>query len=167
MQTIPNPKRTFTVDFSKEHVFTRLHWIGAWTNKNNQLSIVEANLDRTIGHYRFKCFGCVTGFVTLGEYGDVFVTEKGENKCEITIEMRKVSGSIEDSADAYNIELEITNFISLLSRLLNMPEEQLQNYPKYTEKELKKERRKAKIGNFCMWVTIGSIALMFFAIWFG
>ena len=130
---IPNPSKTITINKSSQFIMNRLHHIGAWSGNDTGITITEASIDKNLNMYKFKSKGLL-GSLEFGNYGTVIVTPNGEESCTLTIEMGKNFGCIDDQYEANDCNNQISSFLSILSFLIGMKDEELTNYPKHEKK---------------------------------
>ena len=131
---IANPHRTVTINKPLGDIMLRLAYIEAWTNKNTGIEIADAHIDCNLNCYTFHSKSNISGIADFGNVGNVCVEPISDNMCKLSIEIGKNYGHITDQFEAQDCTTQITYFLTVLSALIDMTEEQLKNFPKKTSK---------------------------------
>ena len=126
--SIPNPKKTFVVDFPLAHVFETIQFIPLidkdkkyrFNSKNDILkSLIFEALE----------------FLSLGVYIDINLTEIAESKTQIDLEIRRKVGSFDKSHEVTAANNHISKFSNLISLSIGATEEQITQLRETQEKQ--------------------------------
>jgi len=116
--SIPNPKKTFNVDFPLNHVYETLQFIPL-IDKDKKYKFNSK--DDILKSLVFEALE----FLSLGVYIDIQLTEVSENKTQIDLEIRRKVGSFDKSHEVTAANNHISKFSSLISLSISATEEQI------------------------------------------
>ena len=112
---IPNPKKSTQVDFPIERVKLSVQNIGLINNKYKFTSSNEI-----FNQYTFEALE----FLSLGVFIDINLNSLGENKTEITVEIRRKIGSFNQSHEVTKANEHLVKIFDCIAKLtMKSPEE--------------------------------------------
>jgi|LakMenE01Jun11ns_1017448.scaffolds.fasta_scaffold9565736_2 hypothetical protein len=114
---IPNPKKSFELDFDTQRIMDSLKFIPALNTKYKFSS--SNDLLKT---YRFEALE----FLSLGIYADITVNSISESKSRIEIEISRKVGAFDQAHEVSKANDHITVLATLITRCLQLTPEQQQ-----------------------------------------
>ncbi|MEY8758141.1 TM2 domain-containing protein [Chryseobacterium tongliaoense] len=105
---IPNPKKTLSVDFPIERVRESVRNIYLL---NPQYKFSSSN--EIFNQYTYESYE----FMSLGVYIDINLNSISDNKTEITVEIRRKSGTFNESYEVTHANNHISNIINYIAQL--------------------------------------------------
>ena len=110
MFTIPNPKKTITIEFSIEQVMKSIPKINAASDTKYNLTEINAIFNQVT-------LDCVE-FLSLGVFIDFNLVKKSDTSTEITMEIRRKIGSFDTDVEVQNANYHFTDLIKYLSEII-------------------------------------------------
>ena len=126
---ISNPKQTITINKPASHVLNCLKHLGGWAGNDTGITITQAEIDTNLNRYTFRTTGHGSGIDVFGNLGTAIVNPIDDNRCEITVEVGRAYGCIDEPVDAQICSNDIKSFFNVLSSIINKTDEELQQYP--------------------------------------
>ena len=116
MFSIPNPKKTITIEFSIEQVMKSIPKISAASDTKYGVSEINAIFNQVT----LEC----SEFLSLGVYIDFNLVKKSDTSTEITIEIRRKIGSFDTDVEIQNANYHFTDLVNHLSKVIVMSDEE-------------------------------------------
>jgi hypothetical protein len=116
MFSIPNPKKTITIEFSIEQVMKSIPKISAASDTKYGVSEVNAIFNQVT----LEC----SEFLSLGVYIDFNLVKKSDTSTEITIEIRRKIGSFDTDVEIQNANYHFTDLVNHLSSVIVLSDEE-------------------------------------------
>lgn len=114
---IPNPKKSFELDFSTEQVLNTILFIPL---KNSKYKFTSKNdVFKTV---RFEA----TEFLSLGVFIDVNVSSISDTKCKIEIEISRKLGSFDKSFEVQKANEHLNKIATLISECITLTPEEVE-----------------------------------------
>lgn len=114
MFTIPNPKKTITIDFSIEQVMTSIPRVQIASDNKYKLTEVNPIFNQVI----LECLE----FLSLGVFIDFNLVKKSDTSTEITIEIRRKIGSFDTDVEVQRASYHFTDLVKYLSEVIILSE---------------------------------------------
>ncbi len=137
MISIPNPKKSITIDFPIEKVKQSISKIYITSGGKYRIHDENDILNQTT----LECFEGLS----LGVYIDFNMTKVSDTSTEITIEIRRKLGSFDNSIEVQNANYHFQDLTKYLSEIVKLSDEEFdvkyaQNIQKIKEDELDKAK---------------------------
>lgn len=130
---IPNPKKSFDLDFVSQEVYEKIKYLPLLT-KFKQFS--KNDVLRT---YRFEA----TEFLSFGVYADITISSISETKTKIEIEIVRKIGSFDKSYEVTEANQHIVTISEAISKCIILTPDQVEGLEKgIIEKEEKEKNKK-------------------------
>ncbi len=126
--SIPNPKKTFVVDYSIAHAYETIQFIPL-IDKEKKYNFHSKN--DILKSLVFEALE----FLSLGVYIDINLTEIEETKTQIDLEIRRKVGSFDKSHEVTAANNHITKFTNLISLCLGSTDEQISELREMKQKQ--------------------------------
>lgn len=110
MFTIPNPKKTITIEFPIEKVMNAIPKINIASDTKYKVSEINETFNQVI----LECLE----FLSLGVFIDFNLVKKSETSTEITIEIRRKIGSFDTDVEVQNANYHFTDLLKYLSEII-------------------------------------------------
>ena len=110
MFSIPNPKKTITIEFPIEQVMKSIPKISAASDTKYNVSEINAIFNQVT-------LDCVE-FLSLGVYIDFNLVKKSDTSTEVTIEIRRKIGSFDSDVEIQNANYHFTDLVNYLSSVI-------------------------------------------------
>ena len=94
MFSLPNPKKTITIEFSIDQVMKGIPRISAASDTKYNVTEINA----TFNQVTLEC----SEFLSLGVYIDINLAKKSDTSTEVTIEIRRKIGSFDNAVELQN-----------------------------------------------------------------
>jgi hypothetical protein len=137
--SIPNPKKTITIEFPIASIREAVKLIKDITN-NYTLS----DTNDILNLYTYSA----TETLSFGVFIDINLSSKNDNSTDVTIEVRRKIGTFDQSHEVTSANQHIQNIVTLISNALQLTEAQKQEInAKYIPKEASLRGEKAQKYN--------------------
>lgn len=110
MFTIPNPKKTVTIEFSIEQVMKSIPRVQVVSDSKYKLTEVNPIFNQVI----LECLE----FLSLGVFIDFNLVKKSDTSTEITMEIRRKIGSFDTDVEVQNANYHFKDLIEHLSQVI-------------------------------------------------
>jgi hypothetical protein len=110
MFTIPNPKKTVTIEFSIEQVMKSIPRVQVASDSKYKLTEVNPIFNQVI----LECLE----FLSLGVFIDFNLVKKSDTSTEITMEIRRKIGSFDTDVEVQNANYHFKDLIDHLSQVI-------------------------------------------------
>ncbi|WP_445721829.1 hypothetical protein [Flavobacterium sp.] len=132
---IPNPKKSTQVDFSIERVKISVTNIGLINNKYK-----FSNSNEIFNQYTYEALE----FLSLGVYIDINLNKLGDEKTEITVEIRRKVGTFNESHEVTNANNHLSKVFECIAKLTAMNIDDIERLK--NEQTVQKNNSKSKVG---------------------
>ena len=153
--SIPNPKKTFTVQKNIDFIKSLLPKITPYLNSNVKSGHVQHRIDNTIGELEIH----KTELLSLGVKIIVNINYKETDLTEINIEIQRQVGTFDQSYEVTQANEHLSNLVKSISYLIENPDVKF-SQPDSTE--VKPASKSAKVTLWIMiviiWIIIGFAA---------
>ncbi len=123
---ITNPSKKVVVNANIEHVKKALSKMKDFcADGSNTIVITSGTYNDVMNVFNFMSKGQITGIIDLGMIGSATLVAVDEAHTEITVEIGKAMGSIDDQFEAQDCNNQVTQFITALGKLIAFTDEQL------------------------------------------
>jgi len=137
MFSLPNPKKTITIDFSIEQVMSSIPRIHIASDTKYKVSEINAIFNQVT----LECFE----FLSLGVYIDFNLVKKSETSTEVTIEIRRKMGSFDTEVEVSKANYHFKDLVNHLSEVIVLSEADFnKNYSKTIQEVAKAEVEQSK-----------------------
>jgi hypothetical protein len=116
MFSIPNPKKTITIEFPIDQVMKSIPKISAASDTKYGVSEINAIFNQVT----LEC----SEFLSLGVYIDFNLVKKSDTSTEITIEIRRKIGSFDTDVEIQNANYHFTDLVNHLSTVIVLSDEE-------------------------------------------
>lgn len=116
MFSLPNPKKTITIEFSIDQVMLGIPRISAASATKYNVT----DINPIFNQITLEC----SEFLSLGVYIDFNLAKKTETSTEVTIEIRRKIGSFDNAVELQNANHHFTDLVNYLSEVIVMSEEE-------------------------------------------
>ena len=116
MFSIPNPKKTITIEFPIDQVMKSIPKISAASDTKYNVSEINAIFNQVT-------LDCVE-FLSLGVYIDFNLVKKSDTSTEITIEIRRKIGSFDSDVEIQNANYHFTDLVNYLSSVIVLSDDE-------------------------------------------
>jgi hypothetical protein len=147
---IPNPKKSFELDFDTQSIMNSLKFIPALNTKYKLTS--SNNLLKT---YRFEALE----FISLGIYADITVSSITESKSKIEIEISRKVGAFDQAHEVSKANEHITVLSTLISRCLELTPEQQQQMQERTTTNTMENPAQSKMTMILVCLFAGNLGI--------
>lgn len=148
MFSLPNPKKTITIDFSIEQVMSSIPRIHIASDTKYRVEEVNA----TFNQVTLECLE----FLSLGVYIDFNLVKKSETSTEITIEIRRKIGSFDTDVEVQRANYHFKDLVNHLSEVIVLSDADFnKNYSKTIQ-----EVAKAEVDKLKPWYTGKNVPLL-------
>ena len=110
MFSIPNPKKTITIEFPIDQVMKSIPKISAASDTKYSVSEINAIFNQVT-------LECVE-FLSLGVFIDFNLVKKSDTSTEVTIEIRRKIGSFNTDVEIQNANYHFTDLVNHLSSVI-------------------------------------------------
>ena len=110
MFSLPNPKKTITIEFSIDQVMKGIPRISAASDTKYNVTEINA----TFNQVTLEC----SEFLSLGVYIDFNLVKKSDTSTEVTIEIRRKIGSFDTDVEIQNAKYHFTDLVNHLSSVI-------------------------------------------------
>lgn len=137
MFSLPNPKKTITIDFSIEQVMSSIPRIHIASDTKYRVEEINAVFNQVI----LECLE----FLSLGVYIDFNLVKKSETSTEVTIEIRRKIGSFDTDVEIQKANYHFKDLVNHLSEVIVLSDADFnKKYSKTIEDVAKSEVEKLK-----------------------
>ena len=116
MFSIPNPKKTITIEFSLEQIMKGIPKISAASDTKYSVTDINAIFNQVT----LEC----SEFLSLGVYIDFNLTKKSDTSTEVTIEIRRKIGSFNTDVEIQNANHHFTDLVNYLSTVIVLSDDE-------------------------------------------
>jgi hypothetical protein len=116
MFSLPNPKKTITIEFSVEQIMKGIPKITAASDSKYNVTEVNAIFNQVT----LEC----SEFLSLGVYIDFNLAKKSETSTEVTIEIRRKIGSFDNAVELQNANHHFIDLVNYLSSVIIMSDDE-------------------------------------------
>jgi hypothetical protein len=116
MFSLPNPKKTITIEFSIEQVMKSIPKISAVSDTKYGVSEINAIFNQVT----LEC----SEFLSLGVYIDFNLAKKSDTSTEVTIEIRRKIGSFDNAVELQNANHHFVDLVNYLSEVIVLSDEE-------------------------------------------
>ena len=110
MFSIPNPKKTITIEFPIDQVMKSIPKISAASDTKYSVSEINAIFNQVT----LEC----SEFLSLGVYIDFNLVKKSDTSTEVTIEIRRKIGSFDTDVEVQRASYHFTDLVKYLSEVI-------------------------------------------------
>jgi hypothetical protein len=126
---IPNPKKSFELDFDSQKILNSIRFI---PNLNSKYRFNSKN--DLLKTFRFEALE----FLSLGIYADISVSTLTENKCKIEIEISRKIGAFDQAHEVAKANEHISVLATIIGNCIQLTPEQIhafENQPEISPSE--------------------------------
>ena len=116
MFSLPNPKKTITIEFSIDQVMKGIPRISAASDTKYNVTEINA----TFNQVTLEC----SEFLSLGVYIDINLAKKSDTSTEVTIEIRRKIGSFDNAVELQNANYHFKDLVNHLSTVIVLSDEE-------------------------------------------
>lgn len=116
MFSLPNPKKTITIEFSVEQIMKGIPKITAASDTKYNVTEVNAIFNQVT----LEC----SEFLSLGVYIDFNLAKKSDTSTEVTIEIRRKIGSFDNAVELQNANHHFMDLLNYLSSVIVMSDDE-------------------------------------------
>lgn len=135
---IPNPKKSTQVDFSIERVKISVTNIGLINNKYK-----FSNSNEIFNQYTYEALE----FLSLGVYIDINLNKLGDEKTEITVEIRRKVGTFNESHEVTNANNHLSKIFECIAKLTAMNIDDIERLKSEQTVQKSNSKSKASLNN--------------------
>lgn len=137
MFSLPNPKKTITIDFSIEQVMKSIPKINIASDTKYKVEEINPIFNQVT----LECLE----FLSLGVYIDFNLVKKSETSTEVTIEIRRKIGSFDTDVEISKANYHFKDLVNHLSEVIVLSDEDFnKKYSKIIQDVAKAEEDKLK-----------------------
>jgi hypothetical protein len=147
---IPNPKKSHTLDFPIQQMNLAVERVCRFSTKYKLTKSNPVFNQTTLEAFEF---------LSLGVFIDISLSSVGDNKTEITIEVRRKIGSFDQSYEVTNANKHLDNLFDLLAKVIVLSDTE---FEEFIEEETQKVVKGKKSSRNTWLIVFGIIFFVLF-----